>query len=125
MATKSKSYENILKQIANLQAEAEKIRRNEVGDVIVRIKDAISHYGLTAADLGLSGAAKASPAPATGEPAKRRRRRKGGAGAASKAPAVVKYSNGAGGTWGGRGKRPQWLRDAINSGKQLSEFLVK
>ena len=39
--------------------------------------------------------------------------------------AVVKFSNGAGGTWVGRGKRPQWLRDAIASGKQLSDFAVK
>ena len=43
----------------------------------------------------------------------------------AKAPAVVKFRNDSGGTWGGRGKRPQWLRDALAGGKQLSDFLVK
>jgi DNA-binding protein H-NS len=85
-----------------------------------RIRETIEHYGLTASDLGL--AVKAKPGPKAGGAPKRRKRKGGGA---AKAAAVVKYSNGAGGTWGGRGKRPQWLRDAINSGKQLSDFLVK
>ena len=44
---------------------------------------------------------------------------------AAKPTIVVKFRNESGGTWGGRGKRPQWLRDAINSGKSLSDFAVK
>jgi DNA-binding protein H-NS len=119
MATKSR-YEQILKQIETLKAEADKARRDEIGGVVARIREAIEHYGLTASDLGL--AVKAKPGPKAGGAPKRRKRKGGGA---AKAAAVVKYSNGAGGTWGGRGKRPQWLRDAINSGKQLSDFLVK
>lgn len=119
MATKSKSYQHILKQIESLKAEAEKARREEIGGVVARIREAIEHYGLTAADLGL--ATKAKPGPKPGETVKRKKRKAG----APKAAGVVKYSNGAGGTWGGRGKRPQWLRDALASGKQLAEFLVK
>jgi DNA-binding protein H-NS len=38
---------------------------------------------------------------------------------------VVKYRNEDGAGWGGRGKRPQWLRDALAAGKQLSDFEVK
>jgi DNA-binding protein H-NS len=38
---------------------------------------------------------------------------------------VVKFRNEAGATWVGRGKRPQWLRDALAAGKQLSDFAVK
>jgi DNA-binding protein H-NS len=119
MATKSKSYQQLLKQIEGLKAEAEKVRRDEIGGVVTRIREAIQHYGLTADDLGF--AAKAKPGPKPGAPIKRRKRK----GAAVKTAGIVKYANGAGGTWGGRGKRPQWLRDAINGGKQLSEFLVK
>jgi DNA-binding protein H-NS len=52
--------------------------------------------------------------------APKRKKRKG----AAKSAGVVKYSNGAGGTWGGRGKRPTWLRDALAAGKQLSDFAV-
>ncbi len=120
MATKSKSYQQILKQIENLKAEAEKARRDEIGGVVARIREAIEHYGLTAADLGL--AVKAKPGPKPGGTVKRKKRKAGGA---PKPAGVVKYSNGAGGTWGGRGKRPQWLRDALAGGKQLSDFLVK
>jgi DNA-binding protein H-NS len=118
MATKSKSYQNILKQIEALKAEAEKVRRDEIGGVIARIREAIDHYGLSAADLGLAVKAKPGPKPSA---APKRKKRKG---AAAKTAGVVKYSNGAGGTWGGRGKRPTWLRDALAGGKQLSDFAV-
>ena len=90
--------------------------------MIDRIRDAINAYGLSATDLGFGGNAAASAASAAA-PIKRRRRR--GMAKAAKAPKVVKFANGSGGTWGGIGKRPQWLRDAVNSGKALSDFLVK
>jgi DNA-binding protein H-NS len=118
MTTKSKSYQQILKQIESLKAEAEKARRDEIGGVVARIREAIEHYNLSAADLGLT--TKAKPGPKEGAAPKRKKRKD-----APKAAAVVKYSNGAGGTWVGRGKRPQWLRDALADGKQLSDFLVK
>ncbi len=115
----TKTYAQIVKQIETLKLEAEKLRRNEIDGVITRIRDAISFYNLSAADLGLS--TKAKPGPKAAAPAKRQKRK----GAAAKAPAVVKFANGSGGTWGGRGKRPTWLRDALANGKQLSDFAVK
>jgi DNA-binding protein H-NS len=117
MEIMSKSYAQIVKQIESLKQEAEKIRRSEVDGVVARIREAISFYNLTAADLGLG--AKAKPAANKAAPVKRRK------GKAGKPAIVVKFRNDAGGTWGGRGKRPQWLRDALNSGKQLSDFAVK
>lgn len=113
----SKSYAQIVKQIESLKQEAEKIRRSEVDGVIARIREAITHYGLTAADLGLS--VRAKPAAGKASPAKKRKAK------GAKAAGVVKYRNDAGGTWGGRGKRPQWLRDALNAGKKLEDFAVK
>jgi len=110
----AKTYEQVMRQIDSLKSEAEKLRRKEVDGVIERIRDAIKFYGITAADLGLSGAAKASAS--RGPKASRSRRSKG--------PAVVKYRNDSGGTWGGLGKRPQWLRDALASGKTLEDFKV-
>ena len=41
-----------------------------------------------------------------------------------KAARKVKYRDEAGNTWGGMGKRPQWLRDALAGGRQLDDFLV-
>ena len=88
--------------------------------VIGRIRGAITAYNLTAADLGFGGKAKKAAGKAAA-PAKRGK----GKASAAKSPTEVKFQNDSGGTWGGRGKRPQWLRDAINSGKQLSDFAVK
>ena len=127
----TKSYAQIVKQIEILKADAEKMRRKEVEGVVGRIREAITVYGLTAEDLGLAPKAKGKPGPKPkafnaaanvigSAPAKKRGRK-----AAVKPVAVVKFRNDAGGTWGGRGKRPQWLRDAINSGKSLADFAVK
>lgn len=116
----TKSYAQVMKQIDSLKLEAEKLRRNEVSGVITRIRDAISFYNLTAADLGLGIRGKAGANKAAA-PAKGKRRKS----AAAKGPKVIKFRNDSGGSWGGIGKRPQWLRDAINSGKQLSDFAVK
>ena len=113
----TKTYAQVLKQIDGLKAEAERLRRHEIDGVIGRIRDAIRHYGLTAADLGLArGQGAAKPAAK-----KTRGRRKGKAAAG----AVAKYRDEQGRTWVGRGKRPQWLRDALAAGKSLQDFAVK
>jgi DNA-binding protein H-NS len=113
----TKTYASIVKQIEILKADAEKVRRKEIDGVIGRIRTAIDAYNLTAEDLGFGAKAKG--------PKKAAAKKKPGRKAATKAPAVVKFRNDSGGTWGGRGKRPQWLRDAINSGKSLADFAVK
>jgi DNA-binding protein H-NS len=112
----SKSYSQVVQQIEVLKAEAEKLRKKEVDDVIKRIKDAIKVYGLTAADLGL-----ASRAPRAAKAAGRRLG-KGRAGKAAQAQA--RYRDDKGNSWVGRGKRPQWLRDALAAGKTLQDFAV-
>ncbi|HNT40052.1 MAG TPA: H-NS histone family protein [Rubrivivax sp.] len=104
------TYERLQRQIAALQAQAEKLRRREVDEVIGRIREAIAFYGITAADLGLAGA-EASPPGRRGRPAK-----------AGKP--LVRYRDENGNTWAGRGKRPQWLRDALEAGRTLDEFRV-
>jgi DNA-binding protein H-NS len=119
----SKSYLTILKQIESLKAEAEKIRKQEVDGVIKRIRDAVEHYGLSAEDLGLG--AKFASKGKTPFPTKKRKAKVGAKPASAGAVRVVKFRNEAGDTWGGRGKRPQWLRDALAGGKQLQDFLVK
>jgi len=113
----TKTYAQIVKQIEVLKQDAEKVRRKEVDGVIGRIREAITVYNLTAEDLGFAGKGKAAGKAAA--PIKRRARK------LAKAPAVVKFRNESGGTWGGRGKRPQWLRDALNAGKTLADFAVK
>ena len=102
------SYRQIQKQIEALQRKAEKLRRQEMEGVITRIKVAIAHYGLTAEQLGLGSAT-------TGGKAKAKAAKAGAARSA-------KYSDGQGNTWSGMGKRPYWLRDALDAGRTLEEF---
>jgi DNA-binding protein H-NS len=115
---KTKSYDQIRKQIAALEAEAERARSKEIGEVVSKIRTAIEHYKLTAADLGL--AVRAKPGPKPGTVRSKTRKATGG-----KRSGAAKYRNDAGQTWVGLGKRPQWLRDALAAGKQLSDFAVK
>ena len=115
----TKTYAQIVKQIETLKDEADKLRRKEVEGVIGRIREAITVYGLTAADLGLTAAPKA-PKAAKAPSTKKRAGRK-----AAKGTAAAKYRNEAGQTWVGRGKRPQWLRDALAGGKTLADFEIK
>lgn len=97
-----KTYAQLQKQIEALQREADKAREAEVLGVIERIKVAISHYELTSDQL--FGNAK------------------GKRGAIAQAGAAPKYSDGMGNSWSGKGKRPNWLRDALSSGRSLEEF---
>ena len=117
-----RTYAQIVKQIESLKQEADKLRRQEIEGVVSRIREAIQHYGLTAADLGL--ATKATPSPkAASKPAAKTRRKAGKAKPA--AARAVKFRDEAGRTWGGIGKRPQWLRDALAAGKTLQDFAVQ
>jgi DNA-binding protein H-NS len=111
-----KSYAQVLKQIETLRREAERLKRQEVEGVVARIREAISTYGLTASDLGLaSGRATRGVARS---PSKKLKRTK------SKSTAAVRFRDGAGNTWVGRGPRPRWLRNALASGKKLEDFAV-
>lgn len=115
-----KSYEQVLQQIESLKAEAEKLRRKETADVVARIREAIAHYGLSAADLGL--------APVAGGAAKkavRKARKSAGRKAGGKGTVPVKYRDEAGHTWTGRGLKPVWLREALAAGRTLADFEIK
>jgi DNA-binding protein H-NS len=101
-----KSYAQIQKQIEVLQRQADELRAQEVAGVVARIKEAIAHYGLTAAQLGYGASPKG---------AKAKVQKVDHAGAAA-------YSDGLGNSWGGPGPRPQWLKAAIAAGGTLEEF---
>ena len=103
------TYLELKEQAEKLLAEAERVREQEIADAIAEIKRKIEIYGLTAADLGLAkniggpGGSRAKPA---------------------KSP--VKYRGPQGETWsGGRGRKPQWVVQALKDGRSLEEFAVK
>jgi DNA-binding protein H-NS len=120
----TKTYQQYLKQIQDLQAKADKARRAEAEGVIARIREAIEHYGLTAADLGLSGGGSGAAKKARAKPGRKPGRpRKVAAGGPRKV--APKYRDEKGNTWAGRGKRPVWLRDALAAGRKIEEFAIK
>lgn len=106
----AQSYAQIQRQIESLQRQAERLRAQEVDGVVARIKIAISHYGLTAEQLGL-GAGGATPT--------RARSRRGQAPSEAR---PSKYADALGHEWSGRGRRPQWLLAALSGGKSLDSF---
>lgn len=111
-------------QIAALEAQADALRKKEMADVIAKVKDAIAHYGLTAAELGFGKNARQvgkSPAAVGGKPA-----RKGRKSAVAKPRAkAVKFKDDQGHTWGGIGKRPDWFKAALAAGKKPEDLLAK
>ena len=111
----AQTYTQIQRQIDALQKQADKLKQKEVGGVVDRIKEAISHYGLTPDQLfGASGAGARKATSSSAKAAGKSGRANGASSAA--------YADGAGNTWGGRGPRPRWLRDALAAGKSLEEF---
>lgn len=113
----AKSLQTLLKQIAQLQKQADALRSREKSDVIDRIKEAIAHYDITADELfGSKPARVARKRAAASQPRK--------AAAAKKAGGVAKYTDGAGRTWSGVGKRPNWFKDALAAGKTAEDLLI-
>lgn len=116
----AKSLSSILSQIERLQKEAAAIQT----EVVARIRKDIEKYGLTAEQLfgGTSPAKRGGAKTAAVKPAQSTKVAK--APKAPKMPKPPKYADGTGNTWGGMGKRPDWLRAALAAGKSLEEFLI-
>lgn len=93
------SYSELQAQIAELQKKAEAARAGELSAAKAKISEIMKEYGLTVADLGGTGKAKASK---------------------TREPVAIKYKDPASGaTWTGRGRAPLWL-----NGKNKNDYLV-
>lgn len=95
----STAYQEIQKQIAELQAKAEEARRSEVAAARAQIEAIMSEYGLTLADI--AGGAKQPKA-------------------ARKAVEIKYKDEATGDSWTGRGRAPKWLE-----GKDKNQYLVR
>ncbi|MES2533819.1 MAG: H-NS histone family protein [Pseudomonadota bacterium] len=109
-------------KIAELEAEAQKLRteaaaerQKEIAVAVEEILSKMAEYGLSAKDLGLStgggkikraGAVKAAKTPST-----------------ASGP-LYRGPNGETWTGGSRGRKPQWLTKALAEGKQLSDLVA-
>ena len=93
----SKSIAQINKQIEALQRQAATLKKA----AIQRAREEIETHGLTIEDLFGKNAPKGV------RPGQK-----------------IKYADGTGNTWAGVGKRPMWLREALEAGATLESFLV-
>jgi len=116
------TYLELKKQIDELQKEADSVRAVERKDVIVRIKEAIAAYDIDASELGLSLRAKDRTPSTRG--ASKKSASKGARLRKGERRGAAAYSDSDGNTWGGRGKRPNWLREALAKGSKLEDFAV-
>lgn len=107
---RKRTAQEIDAEIARLQAERGEVWEAERAEVIARIKPAVAHYSITAADLGLGRASAKRKDKAMGKPGDPPKK-------AKKAPAPVKWKDDAGHTWSGRGPKPRWFTEALASGK--------
>lgn len=112
--------QTLLNQISKLQSQADKLRSKEKADVVGRIQEAISHYEITPDEL--FGATKVKRVRAVAKPVAAKKSRK--AATPTKTGGVPKYTDGAGRTWSGVGKRPNWFKDAIEAGKTAEDLLI-
>lgn len=101
------TYSELMKQAQSLMAQAEQARKDELSGAIADIKAKMKQYGITVADLG--GGASAGGRKAS----------------KSKSGAAPKFRGPNGELWaGGPGRKPQWVRDVLASGKSLDSFKI-
>lgn len=93
---------DIQKQIDELLKQKSELVNKERESVIEEMKEKVRIYDIKASELGFRKNSKGS-APAT---------------------KTVKYKNEKGETWGGRGPKPQWVKDVEASGESLDKYLV-
>lgn len=115
----TKTFLQVQNQIAQLQREADQLRKKEAAGVLSRIKEAISVYGFTAEELGFEkGRGQAVTAKKKGT---RKHQKTKETAAAVRAP---KYKDDQGNVWSGRGPRPGWFKAALEVGKSAEELLA-
>lgn len=98
-------YKELSAQIAALMQQAENARKVERAAAISEIRSQMAQYGITIADLSMSGL---------------RGQRVGG----KSVPAKYRHPK-TGETWSGRGLKPRWLVSELSEGKTLEEFLLR
>lgn len=99
------SYKELVAQAEALMAQAEQARKAELASVIADIKKKMQEFGITAADLGLSGGKKSRQV---------------------KAPAAAKYMGPNGESWaGGKGRKPDWVRTIMAKGEDIERYRIK
>jgi DNA-binding protein H-NS len=100
------SLQELLAQKAAIEKQIIETQRQERAEAIARVRELMSQYGLSAADI----AGRPATAPRKAEPGRK---------------VAPKYRNPATGeTWSGRGLQPKWLKAALEAGGKLEDFTL-
>lgn len=116
------TYSELQTEIARLQREAEKVRKEALKAAIQQIRSLMQEFGLSAEDIELPKRGR-SKAAAKAKPGRGRKAK-----AARKSTKVKpKYRSPADPklTWTGRGRKPQWAAEWVESGRSLDELLIQ
>ena len=101
------TYAELKAQADALNARAEIARKQEIAEVVQRIKADMKEYGITVLDIGghvITGKSKAAKTKST-------------------APARYRGPNGE--LWaGGLGRKPEWVRNILASGGTLDAYAI-
>jgi DNA-binding protein H-NS len=97
------SVNELLAQKAVIEQQIAEAQRAERAGAVAQVRALMAEHGLTVADLSTKSAVT---------------RRVG-------AKVAPKYRDAAtGDTWSGRGLQPRWLKQALASGKKISDFAI-
>jgi DNA-binding protein H-NS len=97
------SVNELLAQKAVIEQQIAEAQRAERAGAVAQVRALMAEHGLTLADLSTKSAVT---------------RRVG-------AKVAPKYRDAAtGDTWSGRGLQPRWLKQALASGKKISDFAI-
>jgi DNA-binding protein H-NS len=119
----AKTFAQLTKEIEELTAKADAVRKRESAGVVARIREAIAAYGISAADLGFAEGRGAGSSGSSDGPVPARKM-KSSVASAGGGKARVAYGDAAGNTWSGRGPRPRWLKSAIAEGRTLESLML-
>lgn len=121
------SFEQIQAQIADLQKQADAMRKQAMAAAVKEIKRLVNLYSLGLADIGMSVtsptkvAAKTKSAPKKVTKAAKAKK----ASSDNRAAVAPKYRDGeTGQTWSGRGKAPTWLAAKLAAGATKESFRI-
>lgn len=97
------TLQDLIQQRDALNDQIEEMQKALRAEALTEIRAAMREYQISVEDLGL-----------TGKPARE-----------PKVKGVPKYRDPATQqTWSGRGKRPQWIHEALASGKSLADYAI-
>ncbi|EQD75059.1 histone family protein nucleoid-structuring protein H-NS [mine drainage metagenome] len=96
------TYEELMAQAEELKQQANAVRQQEKQGVIAEIREKVARYGITAKELGLVGTRVAARSAGSG----------------------VRYRGPNGEIWNGKGRRPDWLKQATSAGRNKSDFAI-